>query len=115
MAREALAACSDSFMPVVNGYAFRTAGIVDLERGHAESGQEELAQAIAAFEAGAGSVGVGQAALCWIDLSRFHFAHGDEVAARMAADAATALAHTTGDPWVVAQAAENAAVLDGVS
>jgi hypothetical protein len=69
LARTALASSSESFMPVVNGYAFRTAGLVNLHMGHVSEGRAHLRAAIEAFEQGTGSVGVGQASLCWIDLS----------------------------------------------
>jgi hypothetical protein len=115
MARSALAASGDSFMPVINGYAFRTAGLVDLHDGHIAAAHTELALAIEAFERGAGSVGVGQAALCWIDLSRSHTANGDAQAARSAADTAFALAETTGDPWVLEQAHMNLAELSTIA
>jgi hypothetical protein len=104
MARAALSGCGDTFMPVINGYAFRTAALVDLAAGHVAAGREELATAIEAFERGAGSVGVGQAALCWIDLSRSHLSTGDLVGAQTAADNARRAALATADPWVCEQA-----------
>jgi hypothetical protein len=104
MARAALRGCGDTFMPVINGYAFRTAGLVDLDAGHVAAGRAELAAAIEAFERGAGSVGVGQAALCWIDLSRSHLSTGDLDEALATADTARRAALATADPWVCEQA-----------
>ena len=115
MAREALATSGDTFMPVINGYAFHTAGLVDLQLGHTAAGRDELRAAIDAFERGAGSVGVGQAALCWIDLSRSHLSGGDPATARSAAEVAEALARTTGDPWVCEQAAAQVRAVAGTS
>ena len=103
MAREALATSGESFMPIVNGYAFRTAGLVNLRSGHVAEGRRHLHSAIEAFELGTGTVGLGQAALCWIDLSRSYADDGDLVDARRAADTAVAVGVAAGDPWVVDQ------------
>jgi predicted ATPase/DNA-binding SARP family transcriptional activator len=105
LARSALDGIGDSFMPIVNGYAFHAAGVVDIESGHVPEGRAELALAIEAFVRGAGAVGVAQAALCWIELARSHAADGDLAAARSAADSATELARASGDPWVLERAA----------
>ena len=103
MAREALATSGESFMPIVNGYAFRTAGLVNLRSGHVAEGRRHLHSAIEAFELGTGTVGLGQAALCWIDLSRSYADDGDLDDARRAADTAVAVGVAAGDPWVVDQ------------
>ncbi len=103
LARTALASSSESFMPVVNGYAFRTAGLVNLRMGHIAEGRDHLRAAIEAFEQGTGSVGLGQAALCWIDLSISHAETGEMDAARLAAEQAVAVAESAGDPWVIDQ------------
>jgi hypothetical protein len=104
MARAALASTGESFMPVINGYAFRTAGLVDLHAGHLTEGRRLLGAAIEAFEQGAGTVGVGQAAMCWVDLSRSHLESGDGEQAHRAAETAVSLAEAAGDPWVCQQA-----------
>lgn len=106
LARSALDGLSDSFMAVVNGYAFHAAGLVDLESGHVAEGRSELTAAIEAFERGAGTVGVGQAALCWAEIARSHAAADDLAAARAAAGSASALALASGDPWVLERVAE---------
>ena len=85
LADQALAASGETFMPVVNGYTFKTAGLVNLELGHVSEGRAHLHEAIDAFELGTGSLGTGQAALCWIDLSRSYRAT-DELAERAARD-----------------------------
>jgi len=91
-------------MPVVNGYTFKTAGLVNLRIGHIAEGRGQLQTAIEAFEQGAGNVGTGQAAMCWIDLSR-SYRDTDEVDdARSAATAAVDVALAAGDPWVRQQA-----------
>lgn len=54
--------------------------------GHVAAGRAELATAIEAFERGAGSVGEGQAALCWIDPSPSHLSTGYLDEAHAAAD-----------------------------
>lgn len=92
-------------MPVVNGYAFRSAGIVNLHLGHTAEGRVHLRAAIEAFGQGAGGVGVGQAALCWIDLSASFATSGEANEARLAAEQATEMAAASGDPWVQQQAA----------
>jgi predicted ATPase/DNA-binding SARP family transcriptional activator len=104
LARAALAMSGESFMPVINGYAFRSAGLVDVAGGHAAEGRAQLAAAIEAFELGTGTIGLGQAALCWVDLSRSYLGSGDADAARRAAETAVEVAIATGDPWVRAQA-----------
>ncbi|HSB87618.1 MAG TPA: hypothetical protein VLD86_15010, partial [Ilumatobacteraceae bacterium] len=111
LARSALASSSESFMPVVNGYAFRTAGLVNLRFGHVAEGRRHLHAAIEAFEQGAGGVGVGQAALCWIDLSESLIQSGELDEARRAADRAVAVALSTGDPWVRGQAEAHLALI----
>ncbi len=80
--RTALAASGESFMPVVNGYAFKTAGLVNLQSGHVAEGRAQLRAAIEAFEQGTGSLGVGQAAMCWVDLSRSYGETGEVDEAR---------------------------------
>ena len=101
MARAALATSGESFMPIVNGYAFRTAGLVNLRSGHVAVGRSHLHSAIEAFELGTGTVGLGQAALCWIDLSRSYVDAGQLDDARRAADTAVAAGVAAGDPWVL--------------
>lgn len=103
MARSALEASGGSFMPVVNGFAFRSAGLVDLARGLVEEGRKEILRAIAAFEGGAGTVGVGMAATCWLDLRDSYRESGEVDLARDADAAAAALAAASGDPWVIDQ------------
>jgi predicted ATPase/DNA-binding SARP family transcriptional activator len=104
LVREALALSGESFMPVIDGYAFRSAGLVNLASGHLPEGRAQLTAAIEAFELGTGTIGLGQAALCWIDLSRSHVLAGDAEAARRAAETAVELAVATADPWVKQQA-----------
>jgi predicted ATPase len=111
LARTALASSSESFMPVVNGYAFRTAGLVNLRLGHISEGRGHLRAAIEAFEQGAGNVGVGQAALCWIDLSDSCRETGEADDALWAAEKAVEVANTAGDPWVREQADAQMALL----
>jgi hypothetical protein len=111
LARDALAASSESFMPVVNGYAFRTAGLVNLRLGHLLEGRAHLHAAIEAFEQGTGSMGLGQAALCWVDVSQSFARVGDAAPARQAADHALELAAAAGDPWVQEQALSWSAAL----
>jgi predicted ATPase/DNA-binding SARP family transcriptional activator/tetratricopeptide (TPR) repeat protein len=110
LAKAALASSSGSFMPVVNGYSFRAAGLVNLALGHTVEGRQQLAAAVDAFSRGAGQVGLGQAALCWVDLSVSYLDAGDHEEARRAADRAVEIARATGDPWVRAQAAAQSAV-----
>jgi predicted ATPase len=100
LARTALAASGESFMPVVNGYVFRTAGLVNLQSGHVAEGRTQLGAAIEAFEQGTGGIGIGQAALCWVDLSRSYSETGEADEARSAAATAVELALGAGDPWV---------------
>lgn len=107
LARAALATSGESFMPIVNGYAFRAAGLVNLRSGHVAEGRAQLNAAIEAFESGTGSVGVGQAALCWIDLSRSHAEGGEPEPASAAARRAVDLGSAAGDPWVLDQARAN--------
>jgi len=104
LARTALASSSESFMPVINGYAFRTAGLVNLGMGHVAEGRAHLRAAIEAFEQGAGNVGVGQAAMCWVDLSNSYHETGEADAALWAAEKAVEIAVAAGDPWVREQA-----------
>jgi predicted ATPase/DNA-binding SARP family transcriptional activator len=113
LAREALAGSGSSFMPVVNGYVFRTAGLVNLALGHTLEGRRHLAAAIDAFSHGTGSLGLGQAALCWIDVSRSHADGGDRAAAHLAAERAVEEAEQCGEPWVREQAAAHATSLGG--
>ncbi len=103
LARAALASSGGGFMPVVDGYVLRSAGLANLALDHVEQGQDQLRAAIAAFENGAGGVGVGQAALCWIDLGACLAQQGDGVAARAAAQSAAEAATRAGDPWIVEQ------------
>ena len=103
MARAALATSGESFMPIVNGYAYRTAGLVNLRSGHIAEGRTHLHSAIEAFELGTGTVGLGQAALCWIDLSRSYAEDGHLDDARHAAATAVAVGVAAGDPWVLDQ------------
>jgi tetratricopeptide (TPR) repeat protein len=103
LARTALESSGETFMPVVNGYVFRTAGLVNLRSGHVAEGRLQLRAAIEAFEQGAGGVGVGQAALCWVDLSRSYGEEGETGAAQRAAERAVELALAAGDAWVVEQ------------
>jgi len=104
MARDALAASGESFMPVVNGYAFRAAGLVNVRAGHVMEGRVQLHAAIEAFESGTGSVGIGQAALCWMDLSRSHADAAEFEESRTAARTAVERGMAAGDPWVLEQA-----------
>jgi tetratricopeptide (TPR) repeat protein len=104
LARAALASSGESFMPIVNGYAFKAAGLVNLALGHVQEGRVQLEAAVAAFERGTGNVGLGQAATCWVDLSRSHRDTGEVDDARRAASAAVDIALATGDPWVLQQA-----------
>jgi hypothetical protein len=113
--RDALASSGESFMPVVNGYAFRTAGLVNLRLGHTDVGRQHLHAAIEAFEQGAGTVGVGQAALCWVDLSSSFLEANDFVQARHASEAAMRLAVRVGDPWVHAQTEACVALVERAS
>jgi predicted ATPase/DNA-binding SARP family transcriptional activator len=103
LARTALASSSESLMPVVNGYAFKTAGLVNLQLGHLAEGRGHLRAAIEAFEQGTGSVGLGQAAMCWVDLSHSYTETGDAEAAQRAAQIAVEVATSAGDPWVQEQ------------
>jgi len=105
LARAALASSGGSFMPVVNGFAFHAAALVDLASGHVREARHGLDAAIEAFARGAGQVGAGYAAMCFVDLSRSYAATGDVDEARRAADDAVALARATGDPWVLDRAA----------
>ena len=111
LARLALTSSSESFMPVVNGYAFRTAGLVNLRLEHIVEGEAQLRDAIEAFGQGAGGVGVGQAAMCWIDLSVSHVEAGDMDEARSAADRAVEIALASGDRWVLGQAQSHRALV----
>ena len=63
---------------------------------------------------GAGTVGVGQAAVCWTELARSFAAAGDLAAARSAADSANELAWRSGDPWVCDLAVSIASDLDAI-
>jgi hypothetical protein len=100
LARTALAASGESFMPVVNGYVFKTAGLVNLRSGHVAEGRAHLRAAIEAFELGTGGIGVGQAAMCWVDLSRSYSETGEDDEARRAAETAVEVGRAAGDPWV---------------
>jgi predicted ATPase len=104
LARDALAGSGSSFMPVINGYVFKTVGLVNLALGHVDEGRRHLGAAIEAFSQGAGNLGVGQASMCWIDVSESHAAAGEPVEARRAADRAISAAEQSGEPWVIAQA-----------
>ena len=115
LARDALAFSSESFMPVVNGYAFKTAGLVNLRLGHVSQGRAQLRAAIEAFEQGAGSVGLGQAAMCWVDLSNSLLETGETAQARRAAETAVEVAVGCGDPWVRAQSDAHLAIVNGGS
>jgi predicted ATPase/DNA-binding SARP family transcriptional activator len=103
LARIALASSSENLMPVVNGYAFKTAGLVNLRMGHLAEGRSHLRSAIEAFEQGTGSVGLGQAAMCWVDLSHSYTETNDADEARRAAENAVGVANSSGDPWVRTQ------------
>jgi hypothetical protein len=105
LAEDSLAASAESFMSVISGYALKTAGRVNLAMGHVGEGRAQLHAAVDAFEAGTGSLGIGLAAMCWIDLSRSYPAPGDADEARRAAEAAADRAAASNDPWVQAQAA----------
>ncbi len=111
LARAALAQSGGTFMPLVNGFAFRSAALVDMVLGHVAEGRDGLAAAIDAFGRGTGQVGAGYAALCWIDLSRSYASTGDLPDARRAAAVAVDVAASTGDPWVDAQAAAQLATV----
>jgi predicted ATPase len=111
LARTALSTISGSFMPIVNGYAFRSAGLVNLRSGHVEEGRTHLLAAVEAFEQGTGSIGLGQAALCWIDLSDSYRDAGDTDAALAAATSGERLAELANDPWVLDRVATHRASL----
>jgi hypothetical protein len=111
LARTALESTGDSFMPVVNGYVLKTAGLVNLRSGHTSEGRLQLRAAVEAFAQGTGIVGEGQAAMCWIDLSRSHQEAGEDDEARRAAQAALEVAIGAGDPWIRAQAEANLALM----
>ena len=111
LAREALASSGGSFMAVVNGFAFRSAALVDLARGHIVEGRRGLLAAIDAFARGAGQVGAGYAALCRLDLARSLSESGDIDAARDEAAIAAAEAAEIGDRWVLAETAAVTAAL----
>ena len=98
-------------MPVVNGYAFKAAGLVNLRLGHVSEGRGHLRAAIEAFEQGTGSVGLGQAAMCWVDLSQSYTDLGDAHEARRAAELAVGVATSAGDRWVQEQAEARLTVL----
>jgi predicted ATPase/DNA-binding SARP family transcriptional activator len=114
LADQALSSSGESFMPVVNGYTFKTAGLVNLALGHVDEGRGHLRQAIDAFERGTGSLGTGQASLCWIDLSRSHHAAGEPAAALSSAVTALELAGSSGDPWVRREAEAQLELLGSV-
>ena len=80
-------------------------------RHNVAEGRGHLRAATLAFEQGAGNVGVGQAALCWIDLSSSCIATGEAEAARWAAERAREVADATGDPWVREQARNHLALV----
>jgi hypothetical protein len=104
LAREALAGSGASFMPVVNGYVFKTAGLVNLALGHHADGRNHLLASIEAFSQGTGRLGIGQAAMSWIDLSA-SYAVADMISdALSAAGHAVDAAEDSGEPWVLAQA-----------
>jgi predicted ATPase/DNA-binding SARP family transcriptional activator len=104
LADDALSSTGESFMAVINGYAFKAAGLVNLALGHVDEGRSQLRMAIEAFERGAGGIGTGLAAMCWIDISRSCAETGPAEQARDAAETAVELARAAGDPWVLAQA-----------
>jgi predicted ATPase/DNA-binding SARP family transcriptional activator len=103
LADTALASTSDSFMPVVAGYCFRSAGLVNLHLGHVADGRRQLLDAIAAFSDGAGGVGLGQAAMCWLDIAESHRIDGELALADQALCAAADIADRAGDPWIRAR------------
>ena len=113
LADRALSSSSDSFMPVVNGYAFKSAGLVNLALGHVEEGRAHLHQAIDAFRRGTGGLGTGQAALCWIEVSRSNRAAGEIHDAHLAATTAIDLARASGDPWVQREARAHLELVGG--
>jgi tetratricopeptide (TPR) repeat protein len=104
LAQEALASTGESFMAVINGYAFKSAGLVNLALGHLDEGRDQLRSAIDAFERGTGALGTGLAALCWVDLGRSYLGSGDADAADRASASAVERARLAGDPWVLGQA-----------
>ncbi len=87
-------------------------GLVNLRAGHVSEGRSQLRAAIEAFEQGTGTLGVGLAALCWVDLSRSH-AEPDE--ARQAGVIAVERARAAGDPWITAEAEAHLAHLAPVN
>ena len=105
LAREALAGSGASFMPVVNGYVFKTAGLVNLALGHLDEGRRHLSASIEAFSQGTGRLGIGQAAMCWIDLGA-SYAAGESLTDALGTlrSAAVAAAEDSGEPWVLTQA-----------
>ena len=98
-------------MPVINGYVFRSAGLVNLALGHTADGRQNLTHAIEAFSQGAGSLGVGQAAMCWIDLSHSHAEALEWDEADQTARVALDEAQRSAEPWVCEQAEAHAARL----
>ena len=102
-------------MPVVNGYAFHSAARVNQALGHVAEARLQWETAIGAFSRGAGRVGLGQAVLCWVDLSSSCLHSGDRDGARRAAERAADLARSTGDPWIEEQAAAQSAAVTGGS
>ena len=75
-----------------------------MRAGHVTEGRVQLHAAIEAFESGTGSVGIGQAALCWMDLSRSHADAAEFEESRTAARTAVERGMAAGDPWVLEQA-----------
>ncbi len=103
LATAALAGSSETFQATITGYTFKTAGLVNLQLGHPTEGRAQLETAVDAFSRGAGDLGLGLAALCWIDLAHAHRDAGDVDAADRALAAASMAAEASRDPWVIAQ------------
>jgi hypothetical protein len=87
---------------------------VNLRSGHVPEGRTHLRAAIEAFEQGTGSLGIGQAALCWVDLSRSYIETGEAEEARRAAETAVEVALAAGDPWVREQTRAHLALVTPV-
>ena len=58
---------------------------------------------------------VGQAALCWVDLSNSLLETGETAQARRAAETAVEVAVGSGDPWVRTQSDAHLALVNGGS
>ena len=75
----------------------------------------DIGQAIDAFVRGTGNIGIGQAAMCWVDLSRSYNGTGDMDDARRSATEAVDAALATDDPWVRQEAEAQLALVAPLS